>query len=128
MSGNCNKDACRYAHVTVSPTTLVCRPFALLGYCDKGKTCDKQHVFECPDYADTGRCPNEGQCKLQHVRHAHQERKRLRSDDDSEVESSGDEEMRDEQEDEDASSDIVVRGVNGSSYEISQNQDYISLS
>lgn len=126
MSGNCTKDACRYAHVTVSPSSLICRPFALLGYCELGKACDKQHVFECPDFAETGHCMNDraGKCKLQHVRHAHQERKRLRPDESSEVESSGDEDMKDDEE-EDATSDIVSYGADGGSHDISQNQDYI---
>lgn len=63
------------------------------------------------------------------MRHAHQERKRLRSDDESEVESSGDEEMRDEKDEiEEAASDDVLYGVEGSNHDISQNQDYISLS
>lgn len=87
-------------------------------------------MFECPDFAETGRCLNDeaGKCKLQHVRHAHQERKRLRPDESSEVESSSDEEMHDEEEEDDPLSDIVLHGVDGGSHDISQNQDYISFS
>jgi hypothetical protein len=44
----------------------VCRDFAVLGYCEKGLDCEKQHVKECPDFVDTGICSTKG-CKLPHV-------------------------------------------------------------
>lgn len=52
----------------------VCRDFAVLGYCDKGLDCDKQHVRECPDFAEKGICSTKG-CKLPHVIRANRNRK-----------------------------------------------------
>ena len=52
----------------------VCRDFAVLGYCDSGIDCSKQHVRECPDFAETGECPNKF-CKLPHVIRANRARK-----------------------------------------------------
>lgn len=37
-----------------------------MGYCEKGAECTDRHVFECPDYADTGNCRN-AKCRLPHV-------------------------------------------------------------
>lgn len=52
----------------------VCRDFAVLGYCEKGLDCDKQHVRECPDFAEKGACSTKG-CKLPHVIRANRTRK-----------------------------------------------------
>ena len=52
----------------------VCRDFAVLGYCEKGLDCDKQHVRECPDFAEKGECTTKG-CKLPHVIRANRNRK-----------------------------------------------------
>jgi hypothetical protein len=52
----------------------VCRDFAVLGYCEKGLDCDKQHVRECPDFAEKGTCSTKG-CKLPHVIRANRYRK-----------------------------------------------------
>lgn len=53
--------------------TGVCRDFAVLGYCEHGIDCDKQHVRECPDFAENGTCPNV-KCKLPHVIRANRRR------------------------------------------------------
>lgn len=52
----------------------VCRDFAVLGYCARGLDCDKQHVRECPDFAEKGSCETKG-CKLPHVIRANRNRK-----------------------------------------------------
>jgi hypothetical protein len=52
----------------------VCRDFAVLGYCEAGIECSKQHVRECPDFAESGECPNKF-CKLPHVIRANRARK-----------------------------------------------------
>jgi hypothetical protein len=52
----------------------VCRNFAVLGYCEAGIECSKQHVRECPDFAESGECPNKF-CKLPHVIRANRGRK-----------------------------------------------------
>jgi hypothetical protein len=54
----------------------VCRDFAVLGYCDKGLDCDKQHVRECPDFAEKGSCMTKG-CKLPHVIRANRNRRQV---------------------------------------------------
>ncbi|KAH7397921.1 hypothetical protein BKA64DRAFT_673125 [Cadophora sp. MPI-SDFR-AT-0126] len=63
--GNCSNDNCRYTHVKVSPSALVCRSFGIYGYCEKGASCTDRHVNECPDFSNTGTCTTEG-CKLLH--------------------------------------------------------------
>ncbi|KAF8584024.1 hypothetical protein K439DRAFT_1177180 [Ramaria rubella] len=71
--GRCNRADCPYPHVRVGPRNGVCRDFAVVGYCDKGIDCDKQHVRECPDFAEKGSCPNRT-CKLPHVIRANRRR------------------------------------------------------
>ena len=61
-----NGDACKYPHVRLGARSGVCRDFAVLGYCEKGGDCDKEHVRECPDFAETGICEKRA-CKLPHV-------------------------------------------------------------
>jgi hypothetical protein len=51
--------------VRVAPSALVCRAFAIYGYCDKGVGCAERHVYECPDFSNTGTCTTKG-CKLPH--------------------------------------------------------------
>lgn len=63
--GNCSNPDCRYTHVRVSPTALVCRDFGIYGYCAKGSNCTERHVNECPDFSNTGKCLTKG-CKLLH--------------------------------------------------------------
>ncbi|KAK3330813.1 hypothetical protein B0H66DRAFT_544950 [Apodospora peruviana] len=62
---NCTKPNCRYAHVKAAPAAQVCRSFGLYGYCEKGADCTDRHVFECPDFSNTGVCKSKG-CKLPH--------------------------------------------------------------
>ncbi|KAJ7674220.1 hypothetical protein B0H14DRAFT_3909040 [Mycena olivaceomarginata] len=72
----CTRPACPFPHVNVGPRSGVCRAFAVLGYCPLGLECEKAHVRECPDFAETGSCPRseaalgkggKGGCKLPHV-------------------------------------------------------------
>ena len=63
--GNCANPQCPYTHSDVSPGAPVCRPFGLYGYCEKGSQCPERHVFECPDFSNTGKCKTKG-CKLVH--------------------------------------------------------------
>jgi hypothetical protein len=64
-NGKCNNDSCPYTHAEHSPTDPVCRAFGFYGYCDKGAKCPDRHVFECPDFSNTGVCKTPG-CKLLH--------------------------------------------------------------
>ena len=61
-----NGTACRYAHVHVSPQAKVCVPFVSLGWCENGIECKERHVWECPEFSETGKCGKRG-CKLPHV-------------------------------------------------------------
>ncbi|EFX04057.1 ccch zinc finger DNA-binding protein [Grosmannia clavigera kw1407] len=63
--GSCTNPNCPYTHSEVSTGALVCRPFGLYGYCEKGADCLERHVFECPDFSNTGVCKVKG-CKLPH--------------------------------------------------------------
>jgi hypothetical protein len=72
-NGRCNRDNCPFPHVRVGARHGVCRDFAVLGYCEKGLNCDKQHVRECPDFAEKGSCVTKG-CKLPHVIRANRNR------------------------------------------------------
>jgi len=63
--GNCSNPNCRYSHVHVSSTALICRLFGIYGYCEKGAACEERHAYECPDFSNTGTCTTKG-CKLLH--------------------------------------------------------------
>ncbi|KAF5579242.1 hypothetical protein FPCIR_11192 [Fusarium pseudocircinatum] len=63
--GHCAKADCPYTHSKASPAAPVCRNFGFSGYCEKGAECTDRHVFECPDFSNTGRCKVKG-CKLPH--------------------------------------------------------------
>ncbi|KAI0289611.1 hypothetical protein BC826DRAFT_970906 [Russula brevipes] len=73
-AGRCTRANCPYPHVHVGRREGVCRDFAVLGYCEAGIDCSKQHVRECPDFAESGECPNKF-CKLPHVIRANRARK-----------------------------------------------------
>ncbi|KAK2609771.1 hypothetical protein N8I77_003256 [Diaporthe amygdali] len=53
---------CRNFSNTGAP---VCQSFGFYGYCEKGISCPDRHVFECPDFSNTGVCKTKG-CKLPH--------------------------------------------------------------
>jgi len=73
-NGRCSREKCPFPHVRVGARQGICRDFAVLGYCEKALDCDKQHVRECPDFADKGSCSTKG-CKLPHVIRANRNRK-----------------------------------------------------
>lgn len=73
-NGRCTRENCPFPHVRVAARDGICRDFAVLGYCAKGLECDKQHVRECPDFAEKGACLTRG-CKLPHVIRANRQRK-----------------------------------------------------
>jgi hypothetical protein len=77
-NGRCTRDKCLFPHVRVAARQGVCRDFAVLGYCAKALDCDKQHVRECPDFAEKGTCMTKG-CKLPHVIRANRNRKPART-------------------------------------------------
>ncbi|KAL4266633.1 C3H1-type domain-containing protein [Pleurotus pulmonarius] len=72
--GRCTRENCPFPHVNVGAREGICRDFAVLGFCEKGLDCDKQHVRECPDFAEQGSCTTK-RCKLPHVIRANRNRK-----------------------------------------------------
>ncbi|KAI9146155.1 hypothetical protein BKA69DRAFT_1034445, partial [Paraphysoderma sedebokerense] len=63
----CTNETCPYRHIKYADTAKVCRDFVIYGYCDKGAACQNRHVWECPDFNETGTCKNE-KCKLPHIK------------------------------------------------------------
>ena len=138
LRGNCTNDACRYPHVNVSPTAPVCAPFARLGFCETSG-CDKRHVLECPDYANTGHCAKAagGRCHLPHpdrasaLRKAAAKQSKMNSDNDSDV--SSDEEDQDnllivDDVDSDDLEDMTMIDAGSYGHELTQQNDYIGFS
>ncbi|QUC17670.1 uncharacterized protein UV8b_01911 [Ustilaginoidea virens] len=63
--GHCTKPDCPYTHSKAAPSSPVCEAFGFYGYCPEGSDCSARHVFECPDFSNTGVCKTKG-CKLLH--------------------------------------------------------------
>lgn len=63
--GQCSRPDCPFTHSKASPSAPVCEAFGFCGYCDKGAECTNRHVFECPNFSNTGSCNIRG-CKLLH--------------------------------------------------------------
>ncbi|KAG9686234.1 hypothetical protein KCU95_g13960, partial [Aureobasidium melanogenum] len=136
LRGNCTNPDCRYAHVAVNPAAPACRAFGTIGYCEKGADCTERHVFECPDYANTGICRNK-KCRLPHVDTAGNMRKaksaEAKMDDAETSDLSSDEESYDEIDYDDVDSDNfsdneVMGGTDERDHELSQQQDYVRFS
>ncbi|TVY48729.1 Zinc finger CCCH domain-containing protein [Lachnellula occidentalis] len=130
--GNCSNANCRYTHVRVSPSALVCRPFAIYGYCEKGTSCEDRHIHECPDFSNTGTCTTRG-CKLPHrhkasvMRTNSSRRDASAEDESSDLSSDEDEEIDDDDVDSD-DLDEEYFGENGKPDAESMQQDYVQLS
>jgi hypothetical protein len=139
--GHCTNPNCRYIHVKANPDAPVCYPFARLGYCEDGASCPNQHVFECPDYANLGRCSNK-KCRLPHVDRADHLRKLAgianepaqQVDSSSPSASNSDKDNRGDNSDDvesDLEDDYIGAGSHDSSsqpnHEFSQQRDFIRL-
>ncbi|OLN88640.1 Zinc finger CCCH domain-containing protein [Colletotrichum chlorophyti] len=126
IKGNCAKPNCPYAHSSVSPGALVCRSFGLYGYCDKGDECSERHVFECPDFSNTGKCKNRS-CKLLHRERASVLRKRADTDgEEMEDLSSDDEPIDSDDVDSDEVEEFIIDGV-GDDSDFKVQKDFISF-
>lgn len=66
MSGYCSKPKCPFGHVKVAEDAKICRPFAIVGWCDEGALCKYRHVYECPDFIDYGEAHSPTKCGLSH--------------------------------------------------------------
>ncbi|PQE04092.1 CCCH zinc finger protein [Rutstroemia sp. NJR-2017a BVV2] len=130
--GNCSNPDCRYTHVRVSSTALVCRSFGIYGYCEKAATCTERHVHECPDYSNTGTCTTKG-CKLPHRLKASVIRKNANAGASAEDSSDISSDEEDEIDSDDVDSDAIDEEFFGhddedKDLEMSNQQDYVHFS
>ncbi|CCU81340.1 CCCH zinc finger protein [Blumeria hordei DH14] len=131
--GNCANPNCRYIHVRVSPLALVCRPFGMNGYCEKGSTCTERHIHECPDFSNTGTCNNRG-CKLLHREKASVMRNRASRSNGEDVDaptsdvSSDEEEIDSDDVDSDDLEEFFGDDDGESDTDIPMQQDFVNLS
>ncbi|KAL2883678.1 hypothetical protein SGCOL_000823 [Colletotrichum sp. CLE4] len=124
LKGNCANSTCPYAHSSVSSGALVCRSFGMYGYCDKGDECEERHVFECPDFSNTGKCKTRG-CKLLHRERASVLRKRADGDEMEDL-SSDDEPVDSDDVDSDEVEEFITDGA-GDDTDFKVQKDFISF-
>lgn len=123
--GHCAKADCPYTHSKAPPSAPVCRAFGFKGYCEKGANCTERHVFECPDFSNTGRCKIKG-CKLLHRERASVLRNQAKADDESMGDISSDDEAGDS---DDVDSDEVAEFIDADSdcSDFEDKKDFLSL-
>ncbi|KAH7170936.1 hypothetical protein EDB81DRAFT_777128 [Dactylonectria macrodidyma] len=122
--GYCTKPDCPYTHSKASPSALVCRAFGFNGYCEKGAACTERHVFECPDFSNTGRCKVKG-CKLLHRERASVLRNQAKMDEAMEDVSSDDEAPDSDDVDSDEVAEFIDADSDVSDFE--DHKDFLSL-
>ncbi|KAK6199711.1 hypothetical protein LQW54_009965 [Pestalotiopsis sp. IQ-011] len=124
-NGKCHNDSCLYVHAEHSQNDPVCRDFGFNGYCERGAKCPDRHVFECPDFSNTGHCKNKG-CKLLHRERASVLRNKASSNDEEMADLSSDEDEGAAPDDID--SDEVEEFIgNDDSDELDFSKDYIGF-
>jgi hypothetical protein len=103
----------------------VCRSFGFNGYCEKGSGCTERHVFECPDFSNTGRCKIKG-CKLPHRERASVLRNRTNADGEPLGDISSDDEAADS---DDVDSDEVAEFIDADSdvSDFEEQKDFLSI-
>ncbi|KAF5003794.1 hypothetical protein FDECE_9689 [Fusarium decemcellulare] len=123
--GHCAKADCPYTHSKASPGASVCRDFGFNGYCTKGADCTERHVFECPDFSNTGRCKVKG-CKLPHRERASVLRNQAKADDEPMEDVSSDDEAADS---DDVDSDEVAEFIDADSdcSDFEEQRDFLSI-
>lgn len=122
--GYCTKPDCPYTHSKAPPSAPVCRAFGFNGYCEKGADCTERHVFECPDFSNTGRCKVKG-CKLLHRERASVLRNQAKTDEAMEDVSSDDEAPDSDDVDSDEVAEFIDADSDGSDFE--DHKDFLSL-
>lgn len=122
--GYCTKSDCPYTHSKAPPSAPVCRAFGFNGYCEKGADCTERHVFECPDFSNTGRCKVKG-CKLLHRERASVLRNQAKTDEAMEDVSSDDEAPDSDDVDSDEVAEFIDADSDGSDFE--DHKDFLSL-
>ncbi|SPJ74621.1 related to YTH1 Protein of the 3` processing complex [Fusarium torulosum] len=123
--GHCAKADCPYTHSQASPAAPVCRSFGFNGYCEKGAGCTERHVFECPDFSNTGRCKVKG-CKLPHRERASVLRNKTKADGEPLGDISSDDEAADS---DDVDSDEVAEFIDADSdlSDFEEHKDFLSI-
>ncbi|KAF4455460.1 hypothetical protein F53441_2250 [Fusarium austroafricanum] len=123
--GHCAKADCPYTHSRTSPAAPVCRDFGFNGYCEKGAECTDRHVFECPDFSNTGRCKVKG-CKLPHRERASVLRNIANADGEPLGDISSDDEAADS---DDVDSDEVAEFIDADSdlSDFEEKKDFLSI-
>ncbi|CAJ0545914.1 Ff.00g093870.m01.CDS01 [Fusarium sp. VM40] len=123
--GHCAKADCPYTHSQASPAAPVCRSFGFNGYCEKGADCTERHVFECPDFSNTGRCKVKG-CKLPHRERASVLRNKTKADGEPLGDISSDDEAADS---DDVDSDEVAEFIDADSdlSDFEEQKDFLSI-
>ncbi|RSL39990.1 hypothetical protein CEP54_016219, partial [Fusarium duplospermum] len=123
--GHCAKADCPYTHSKASPAAPVCRDFGFNGYCSKGAECAERHVFECPDFSNTGRCRVKG-CKLPHRERASVLRNQIKAEDEPMEDVSSDDEAGDS---DDVDSDEVAEFIDADSdcEDFEDQKDFLSI-
>ncbi|POR39737.1 Zinc finger CCCH domain-containing protein [Tolypocladium paradoxum] len=122
--GRCANADCRYTHSKAVPGAPVCEAFGFRGYCDKGAACTERHVFECPDFSNTGGCKNKG-CKLLHRERASVLRTNARADEEMEDVSSDDEPADSDDVDSDEVAEFIDADSDDSDFE--KDMDFIRV-
>ena len=123
--GSCTNPNCPYTHSKAMPGALVCQAFGFYGFCEKGADCAERHVFECPDFSNTGVCKTKG-CKLLHRERASVLRNQAKSDGAMDQDLSSDEEPVDS---DDVDSDEVAEFIDAESddSDFENQKDFIPL-
>ncbi|KHO00026.1 CCCH zinc finger protein [Metarhizium album ARSEF 1941] len=123
--GHCTKADCPYTHSRAPPGALVCEAFGFYGYCDKGALCTERHVFECPDFSNTGFCRTKG-CKLLHRERASVLRNQAKANEVMDEDVSSDDEAVDS---DDVDSDEVAEFIEAESddSDFENQKDFIPL-
>lgn len=123
--GNCSKPDCPYTHSKAESSAWVCSAFGWYGFCKEGADCAKRHVFECPDFSNTGICKTRG-CKLLHRERASVLRNKAKADVAMDEDVSSDEESHDS---DDVDSDEVAEFIDADSddSDFENQKDFIPL-
>ncbi|EGW34332.1 uncharacterized protein SPAPADRAFT_54484 [Spathaspora passalidarum NRRL Y-27907] len=68
----CHNSNCKYRHMKPphydDPNYEIwtCRPFAIGGWCPRGKRCPFLHLPNCPDFEENGYCSRKQECPFNH--------------------------------------------------------------
>ncbi|PNY20661.1 Zinc finger CCCH domain-containing protein [Tolypocladium capitatum] len=122
--GHCANPDCHYTHSRAAPGAPVCEAFGFRGYCEKGEACTERHVFECPDFSNTGSCRNK-RCKLLHRERASVLRTNAKADEEMEDVSSGDEPPDSDDVDSDEVAEFIDANSDDSDFE--KDMDFIPV-